>query len=139
MPHLAAAQASPAPANRCMMALQHGASTGVAGSAAAAPASAAAPAPSATVAGSADNDGATADHLPAHRANHTFRQAPPPHPMIALTPWMNILARHQVSGPPTPPTAPTVFDDDGGNGWIFTHSCTVADLTHPLFLQLPRT
>ena len=53
------------------------------------------------------DDGAAAGHLPANRANQPFRQAPPPHPMVALTPWMDMLARRPRSGPPTPPTAPT--------------------------------
>ena len=35
--------------------------------------------------------------------------------------------------------ADTVLDDDGGNGWIFTHYCTVGELTQPLFLQPPGT
>ena len=54
-----------------------------------------------------NDDGAVDDHLPAHRATQPFRQAPPLHPMVALPPWMNMLARRCVSGPPTPPTAPT--------------------------------
>ena len=53
------------------------------------------------------DDGAAAGHLPVNRGTQPFRQAPPPHPMMALTLRMAMLARRPLSGPLTPPTGPT--------------------------------
>ena len=40
-------------------------------------------------------------------ANQTSQQGIPPHPMAALTPTMTLPDRRRLSGPPTPPKAPT--------------------------------
>ena len=53
------------------------------------------------------DNGAAAGHLPVNRGTQPFRQAPPPHPIAALTPRMAMLARRRLSGPLTPPMAPT--------------------------------
>ena len=45
--------------------------------------------------------------LTAHSAIHLSLQAPPPHPSMALTPWMNLPARRALSVPPKLPTGPT--------------------------------